>query len=323
MQQLLLTGSPHIRSSNSTSRIMLDVIIALIPALVAGCIFFGSQALLTVALATGAAVGCEALIEKVSGREVTINDLSAVVTGLLLGLNLPPEVPWYIPVCGSAFAIIIAKQLFGGIGHNFINPALAGRCFLLISWPVAMTAFALPIGVAPDVYTTATGVEGISTATPLVALAQGAHMPELSDLFLGSVRGCIGETSALALLIGGAYLLIRRVINYRIPVAYLATVAVFVLFTGHPEYVAYNLFAGGLMLGAFFMATDYVSSPSTPLAQVIFGCGCGVVTMVIRQWGSYPEGVSFSILFMNLFAPLLDSKLVPKIYGEVKKVEEK
>ncbi len=308
MQQMILSGSPHIKSNNSVTRIMLDVIIALIPACIAAVYFFGPGTLLTIALAIGSALLCEAGVEYFTKREITVSDLSAVLTGLLLALNLPPNVPWYIPVCGSAFAIIIVKQCFGGLGHNFVNPALAGRCFLLISFPVVMTTFVAPFA----------GVDAVATATPLVALKEGTGaFATVSDLFFGNVGGCIGETSALALLIGGAYLLIRRVISFRIPLAYLGTVAVFALVSGQPEMILYQLFAGGLMLGAIFMATDYVSAPMNRNAQIVYGIGCGAVTMVIRLWGGYPEGVSFSILFMNLFAPLLDRAFKKKVFGEV------
>ncbi len=313
MQQMILSGSPHIKSGQSVTRMMLDVIIALIPACIAGVYFFGPGALLTIALCIASSVGSEAAMRYFMKRDMTIRDLSAVLTGLLLALNLPPNTPWYIPVTGSAFAIIIVKQCFGGLGHNFMNPALAGRCFLLISFPVVMTTWTAPFA----------GVDAVSTATPLTALAEGgAAMPATWDLFIGNVGGCIGETSALALLIGGAYLLIRKVIAIRIPLAYLGTVALFTLLTGHPEQIPFQLFAGGLMLGAFFMATDYVTSPMNRNAQWIFGIGCGVVTMVIRLWGGYPEGVSFSILFMNLFAPLLDRAFKPKVFGEVQSVEK-
>ncbi len=312
-QELILSGSPHIKSSISTSRIMLDVVIALIPACIAAVYFFGAGCLMTIALCIISAVGCEAAVQYFTKKAVTISDLSAVVTGLLLALNLPPNVPWYIPVCGSAFAIIIVKQCFGGLGHNFMNPALAARCFLLISWPVAMTTFVAPFA----------GVDAVASATPLGVLSEGSGtLPGIFDLFIGKVGGSMGETSVLALLIGGAYLLIRKVISWRIPLAYLGTVAIFTLCTGQPGMILFNLFAGGLMLGAFFMATDYVSSPSSPNAQLVFGVGCGVITMVIRLWGGYPEGVSFSILFMNLLTPLLDKALRPKVFGEVKQANE-
>ena len=292
---------------------MLDVLIALIPACVAAVYFFGIGCITTIALCVGSAVGCEAAIQFFTKKAVTISDLSAVVTGVLLALNLPPNVPWYLPVCGSAFAIIIVKQCFGGLGHNFMNPALAARCFLLISWPVAMTTFIAPFA----------GVDAVASATPLAALKEGATtVPALYDMFIGNIGGSMGETSVLALLIGGVYLMIRKVISVRIPLAYLGTVALITLLTGKPERILFELFAGGLMLGAFFMATDYVSSPSSPKAQLVFGIGCGVITMVVRLWGGYPEGVSFSILFMNLLTPLLDKALRPKVFGEVQKVNE-
>ncbi|MEA4853428.1 MAG: RnfABCDGE type electron transport complex subunit D [Christensenella sp.] len=312
-QELILSGSPHIRSNQSTTRIMLDVIIALIPACIAAVYFFGVGCIWTMLLSVASAVGCEAAIQYFTKKTVTIGDLSAVVTGLLLALNLPAGAPWYLPVCGSAFAIIIVKQCFGGLGHNFMNPALAARCFLLISWPVAMTAFVAPFA----------GVDAVASATPLTALGEGAaNVPGVWDLFIGKVGGSMGETSALALLIGAAYLIIRKVISWRIPVTYLGTVALITLLTGRPDMILFELFAGGLMLGAWFMATDYVSSPSSPKAQLVFGVGCGVITMVIRLWGGYPEGVSFSILFMNLLTPLLDKALKPKKFGEVKTVHE-
>lgn len=312
-QELILSGSPHIKSGQSTSRIMLDVIIALIPACIAAVYFFGVGCIATMALCIASAVGCEAAIQYFTKRAVTISDLSAVVTGLLLALNLPPNVPWYLPVCGSAFAIIIVKQCFGGLGHNFMNPALAARCFLLISWPVAMTTFVAPFA----------GVDAVASATPLGVLHEGGTaIPPIMDMFMGEIGGSMGETSALALLIGGVYLLVRRVISLRIPLAYMGTVALITLLTGKPEMILFELFAGGLMLGAFFMATDYVSSPSSPKAQIVFGIGCGIITMIVRLWGGYPEGVSFSILFMNLLTPLLDKVLKPKVFGEVQKVNE-
>lgn len=312
-QELILSGSPHIKSGQSTSRIMLDVIIALIPACIAAVYFFGVGCIATMALCIASAVGCEAAIQYFTKRAVTISDLSAVVTGLLLALNLPPNVPWYLPVCGSAFAIIIVKQCFGGLGHNFMNPALAARCFLLISWPVAMTTFVAPFA----------GVDAVASATPLGVLHEGGTaIPPIMDMFVGKIGGSMGETSALALLIGGVYLLVRRVISLRIPLAYMGTVALITLLTGKPEMILFELFAGGLMLGAFFMATDYVSSPSSPKAQIVFGIGCGAITMIVRLWGGYPEGVSFSILFMNLLTPLLDKVLKPKVFGEVQKVNE-
>ena len=310
--QKILSSAPHMRDTSSTTKIMLDVIIALMPASVCAVYFFGINALILILLSVGTAVASEALIQLCCKKPVTINDLSAALTGLLVALNLPSGVPFYIPVIGSIFAIAIVKQCFGGLGGNFVNPALAARAFLLISWPIAMTSWVTP------------GVDAVSTATPL-AILQGTSegvMPTMMDMFMGNIPGCIGEVSAIALLAGGIYLLIRRVISYRIPVAFIGMVALISLiqsfFTGDYSSILYNILGGGLFLGAFFMATDYVTSPVSPKAQILFGLGCGGITMVIRLFGGYPEGVSFSILFMNLMAPLLDRKFARKLYGEVK-----
>jgi len=310
--QKILSSAPHMRDTSSTTKIMLDVIIALMPASVCAVYFFGINALILILLSVGTAVASEALIQLCCKKPVTINDLSAALTGLLVALNLPSDVPFYIPVVGSIFAIAVVKQCFGGLGSNFVNPALAARAFLLISWPIAMTSWVTP------------GVDAVSTATPL-AILQGTSegvMPTMMDMFMGNIPGCIGEVSVIALLAGGIYLLIRRVISYRIPVAFIGMVALISLiqsfFTGDYSSILYNILGGGLFLGAFFMATDYVTSPVSPKAQILFGLGCGGITMVIRLFGGYPEGVSFSILFMNLMAPLLDRKFARKLYGEVK-----
>lgn len=314
MRGLLLSPSPHIRTSRTVKSIMCDVLVALLPACIAAVVFFGAGTLWQMALAIGTAVGCEALWQHCCKRSITINDLSAVVTGLLLALNLPPQTPWYIPVAGSAFAILVAKQCFGGLGQNFVNPALAGRAFLLLSFPVAMTSWYAPFA----------GPDAVTSATPLGLLSQGLSLEGITtwDLFIGNIGGCIGETSALALLIGFAYLLIRKDITWRIPCIYMATVAVFTLLLGQPEMILFNLFAGGLMLGAIFMATDYVSAPMNPGAQIAYAVGCGAITMIIRLWGGYPEGVSFAILFMNLTAPLLDRAFKRRVFGEVQRVEK-
>ena len=310
MDKYTLSSSPHVRSAETTGRIMLDVIIALLPATVLGVVFFGWSALWVVLVSTAAAVATEALLQRLMKRKVTIMDGSAAVTGLLLALNLPPSVPLYIPVVGSVFAIAIVKQCFGGIGGNFLNPALAARAFLMLSWPTAMTSWTMP-------------VDAVSTVTPLAAINEaGAGVPSpYLDMFLGNVGGCIGETSALALLIGGIYLVARRVIDPSIPVVYIATVGLFTwvagsdgLFTGDG---LYHMLAGGLMLGAIYMATDYTTSPMTVKGRIIFALGCGVVTSVIRLWGGYPEGVSYSILLMNLFVPLIDRAVKPRMFGSV------
>ncbi|HYF82566.1 MAG TPA: RnfABCDGE type electron transport complex subunit D [Clostridia bacterium] len=309
----LVSSSPHIRSGESTQRIMLDVIIALMPALFAGILYFGFGALTLTVTAVAFAVATEAVMQKIMGKPITINDLSAVVTGMLIAFNVPVTLPLWIVAVGSVFAISVAKQCFGGLGFNFINPALAARAMLLASWPVRMTTWVAP------------GPDAVSTATPLAIIkggeAAGQALPNVMNLFLGNVGGCIGETSALALIIGGAYLLYRGVISHRIPVAFIGTVAVLsFLFGGFdPFAMIYHVFAGGLFLGAIFMATDYSSSPMSARGQIIFGVGCGILTSVIRFYGGYPEGVSYSILLMNLATPLIDKYTMPKKFGEVKK----
>ena len=281
MDKYIMSSSPHVRSSESTRRIMLDVIIALLPATVCGVIFFGLNALITVLVCVVVSVGTEALSQVIMRRKITALDGSAALTGLLLALNLPPSVPWWIPALGGAFAIIIVKQCFGGLGHNFLNPALAARAFLVVSWPTAMTTWTMPI-------------DAVSTATPLTALKMGeAALSPYLDMAVGNIGGCIGETSAIALVIGGLYLLARRVINWRIPAVYIATVALITwvggkdgLFTGD---ALYHILGGGLMIGAFYMATDYTSSPMTGSGKIVFALGCGLITSVIRLWGGLPR----------------------------------
>lgn len=308
--KLIVSSSPHIRNNENVKRIMTDVVIALLPATIYGIYQFGLRALLVVVLCIASSVVFEALFQKLTGQKITVLDMSAVVTGLLLALNLPPTVPVYIPVLGSLFAIVIVKQLFGGLGHNFMNPALAARAFLLISFAKHMTTWV---------------VDGVSGATPLGLLNENLPIDDIQiiDLFTGNIGGCIGETSAICLLIGGAYLLLRRVICWRIPVTYIATVAVLIGLLGRNgfdiNYIAFHLFSGGLFLGAFFMATDYVSSPVTKTGKIIMGLGCGLLTVLIRLYGSYPEGVSFAILIMNLFVPLIDRYTIPRAFGEVSK----
>jgi electron transport complex protein RnfD len=311
--RFLVSSSPHIRSGESTKRIMMDVAIALLPALFSGIWFFGWRALWLTAVAVAFAVASEAVMQKVMKRPVTIKDFSAVVTGILIAFNIPVTLPWWMSAIGSIFAIVIVKQCFGGIGHNFMNPALAARAMLFASWPVDMTTWV------------SRGADAVSTATPLAILkgteAVNQALPSLTNLFLGNVGGCIGETSVLALLLGGLYLIYRRVISLRIPVTYILTVGVFAfLFSGFQVYyIPYHIFAGGLFLGAIFMATDYSSSPMTAKGQIIFAIGCGFLTSVIRFFGGYPEGVSYSILLMNIATPLIDRFTSPKKFGEVKK----
>ncbi len=306
--RLVATSSPHIVSKETTTTVMLDVIIALVPAAIAGMYYFGISSALVMALAVGSAVGTEAAIQKITKQKVTINDLSAVITGLLLGMNLPPSVPWWMPIIGSFVAISIGKQVFGGIGNNFINPALAGRAFLVASWPVEMTFWVNP-GAAPDT---------VAAATPLGLINTSPEsLQPLSDLILGRIPGCIGETSALLLLVGGGYLIYRKVITWRIPVAYIGTVAVIALVYGGFDftYAGYHVFGGGLMLGAIFMATDYSSSPVTARGKIIYGIGAGLLTMLIRLFSTLPEGVTYSILFMNVAAPLIEKYTAPRVFG--------
>ncbi len=320
-QRLVLSSSPHIRSTDSISRIMRDVVIALTPAALYGFYRFGLPAIMVTLVSILTAVGTEALIQKLKGQEVTINDWSAVVTGLLLAMNMPASSPWWLAVIGSAFAIAIVKHAFGGLGHNFMNPALAARAMLMASWPVRMTAWTQP-GAFP--------VDAVSTATPLAMLKEtyqfniaeamsnaSYNVPSLWQVFEGNVGGSLGETSALLLILGGLYLVWRKVISIRIPAIFIGTVAVLTFFMGgfEPMLTLYDLFAGGLMLGAFFMATDYASSPINPRGQVIFAVGCGLLTAVIRFYGGYPEGVSYSILLMNVAAPLIERYTTPRVFG--------
>lgn len=308
--KLIISSSPHIQSTVKVQSIMRDVIIALLPATLAGIYYFGMPAAVNVVVSVLGAVCAEYVVQKAMKRKVTINDLSAVVTGLLLAMNVPAALPWWAMFIGSVFAIVVAKQVFGGLGHNFINPALAARAMLLASWPVQMTNWTAPAG-----------VDAASTATPLSVLkaAEAANPASLFDLFIGRTGGCIGETSAVLLLLGGLYLIYRGVISYYIPVVYIVTVYIMTtLFSGFdPMMGAYNILSGGLFLGAFFMATDYASSPVNRNAQIVFAFGCGFLTSVIRYFGGYPEGVSYSILLMNVATPLLDKYIVPKKFGEV------
>jgi electron transport complex protein RnfD len=312
---ITISATPHIRSGESIQSIMRDVIIALLPATVMGIVYFRLQALLLIVISIASAVIAEALYQKGTKQKVTISDLSAVVTGLLLAMNLPASAPWWVPIVGSVFAIVIAKQLFGGLGQNFVNPALAGRAFLLASYPTIMTSWVTP------------GADAVSTATPLALLKAGTfeELPSLADAFLGNIGGCIGETCALALIIGGIYLIWRGVISWRIPVVYIVTVFVLTAIIGRNgvRMPIYELCTGGLMLGAFFMATDYATSPVTPKGQIIMAVGCGLLTTLIRIFGGYPEGVSYSILIMNLCVPLIERYTKPTIFGALPKEAKK
>jgi electron transport complex protein RnfD len=290
---------------------MRDVVIALLPATAASIYFFGMKAAIIVAITVLTAVVTEAGIQKLRKQDLTINDGSAVVTGLLLALNLPASAPWWIPVIGAIFAIAIVKHVFGGIGSNFMNPALAARAFLVTSWPIQMTTWIAP------------GADAVSTATPLGMIKEGATeaLPSLMNVMTGSVGGSLGETSAILLLLGGLYLVYRKVISYRIPVFYIGTVFVLTFLLGGFDITQsiYSIFVGGLMLGAIYMATDYSSSPITAKGQIVFAMGAGILTTLIRFYGGYPEGVQFSILLMNVATPLIERFTAPKVFGGAKK----
>lgn len=311
MKNLIVSASPHRRSEVTTQKIMLLVIISLLPAIAASAVFFGARAIALIAVCCSSAVLFEYLCRRVMKREQTISDMSAAVTGIILALNLPPTLPYWIAIVGSFIAIVIVKQLFGGLGQNFANPAVTARIVLMLSFTSHMTTWAVPgSGVSSD--TIVTG------ATPLVS-----GEASLTDLFIGNVGGCLGETSALALLIGGLFLIFKKIISPSTPAAFIGTVALLTWISGGN--VMYQLLSGGLFLGAFFMATDYVTTPVTTKGKVVFGIGCGLVTFIIRNFGSYPEGVSFSILLMNILTPYIDmfTKTKPLGMKTIKKEEKK
>lgn len=323
MEKLLtVSSSPHAHQKHNVQSIMRDVVIALIPTFLVGTYLFGLKALWVTLVCVVSCVAFEAVWQKFTHQKVTITDLSAVVTGLLLAFNLPSNVPIYVPVVGSFVAIILAKQCFGGIGQNFINPALAARAFLLAAYPTAMTNFEFPERFIGSV---GHNVDALAGATPLVLFKTGNidRMPTMLDAFLGNIGGCMGEVSALALLVGGLYLIYKKVISWHIPVCYLGALFVITaLFSGHGLYESFtSLFLGGAMLGAFFMATDYTTTPMTHKGQIIFAIMAGIIAGVIRLFGGYPEGVSYSILIMNLAVPLIDKFVKPVRFGGGKACE--
>lgn len=321
--ELIVSVSPHIRSEESTSRIMWTVTLSLLPAFAMAVYYFGPRAIYITALCVVGSLFSEWLVQKMAGKEITIKDGSAFLTGVLLGLNMPSSVPFYIPLVASFVAVAITKQLFGGLGYNIFNPALMGRAFALITWPRAMTTWFTPTAAFM-------GMDATTTATPLGILKEeGVHkllevfgdkMTLYTKLLIGYRAGSLGETSVIAILIGAAFLLYKRYISWHIPVSFLATVAVLTwifggkegLFTGDP---IVHLLSGGLMLGAWFMATDYVTCPSVKKGQIIFGIGCGFLTALIRLKAGYPEGVMFAILLMNCFTPLIDRNLKSRVFG--------
>ena len=324
--KLIATSSPHIRAAENTRSIMLDVIIAMMPALIWAIVKFGFRALTLTAVSV---VGCmffEWGYRKLLKKPQSIGDLSAVVTGMLLAFVCPPTLPYWMIIIGAFFAIVVVKQLYGGIGCNFLNPALAGRAALLASYATAMTTWAVPMS---KLSAFGSNADAVTSSTPLAMMKNGDFATLTStysvvDMFLGRVGGSLGEVSALMLLLGGVYLVIRKVISWHIPVAYIATVAILTLIAAPAgisgvDYMLYNVFGGGLMLGAIFMATDYATSPVTKPGQIIFGIGCGLLTCFIRRFGSYPEGVCYSIMIMNCTTWLLDKYIRPTIYGAPKK----
>ena len=320
--ELTISSSPHLHSKTTTQTVMRDVLIALMPALVGSVVIFGFRALLVTLVSVAACVFFEWMYSKLTGHICQVYDMSAMVTGVLVAFVCPVTIPYWCILIGDFFAIVVVKMLFGGVGRNIVNPALAARAFMF-SWPVLMTTWVAPGWEnAAGLFST---VDAVTAATPLADMAQN-QLPEitLTRLFLGNVGGTIGETSALLLLLGFGYLLVRRVVNLRIPLAYIGTVAVLAFLfprgaNGHWEWMAYQLLSGGLMLGALFMATDYVTSPVTKLGQVLFGIGCGLLTIAIRYFGSYPEGVSYAILVMNCSVVLFDRLGRPKKFGAPKK----
>lgn len=313
--KLFVGSSPHLRSEATVSTVMRDVVIALIPTLLAGIYFFGLRALLVTLVSVAFAVGSEYIYEKLTHKPITIKDFSAVITGMLIAFNVPVTIPYWMVALGSMFAIIIVKQLYGGLGMNFMNPALAARAALMASFPTAMANYAAPNTTISNLINSSTysSLDASTFATPL---SKGTQVNFL-EAFLGVRGGCIGEVSTICLLIGAGYLLYRGVIQLRIPLVFISTTAVVLALTGTAiADLPVQLLMGGLILGAFFMATDYVSAPVNRKAQIFFAMGCGIITALIRNFGSLPEGVSYSILFMNIFTPLLEKYCVPKVFGE-------
>ena len=309
-KNLAVSSSPHLRDKTTTRSIMMEVALALAPAGIVSIILFGGNAAMLIAVSVIFAVFSEFAYEKLAHKTVTVGDWSAVVTGLLLAYNLPATAPWWIAAIGSVLAIVLVKQMFGGIGSNFMNPALTARAILFVSWSTIMASYP-----ATNFMT-----DAVSGATPLGVLSStGVSGVSLTDLLLGNVGGVLGETCKLALLAGGIYLIARNIIDWKIPVFFIATVFVCFLIKDGAEMALYEILSGGLFLGAFFMATDYSTSPVTNIGRIIMGIGCGIFLFVIRAFASLPEGCSYAILLMNVFTPLIDKLTMPKPFGEVKK----
>lgn len=326
-KRLTVSASPHVRSNETTTGIMLDVIIALVPALIMSAIYFGTRALVLTSVTVGSAVLAEWVSRKVMKRSNTLGDLSAIVTGLILAFNLPATLPLWMAAIGSIIAIVVVKQMFGGIGQNFVNPAMTARIILMVSFPTAMAKWIVP-------FENAWSADAVTSATPMATLASAKGgdlsavadaLPTLTDMLLGKHGGSMGEVCSIALICGGLYLILRKVISPIIPVAFIGTVAVTMfLYSGfNLEYTAYQLLGGGLMLGAFFMATDYTTCPINKKGKLIFGIGCGLITFVIRVFGALPEGVSFSIILMNIFVPHIENLCASKPFGTLKEKKAK
>ena len=299
--------APYLRSKDTTQKMMLDVIIALLPALAASIYFFGMNALMLTVVSVASCVVAEVLMQKLFKKKVTVSDLSAVITGILLAFNLPASAPWWMPVFGGFFAICIAKQIFGGIGSNFMNPALAARAAIMASWPGLITNYITP--------------DGVASATPLQLMKAGTtgELPSLMDMAIGNIGGVIGETCSILLVLGGIYLIVKKVIDWKIPCLYILTTTVLLAAFGVDiSLLPYHILGGGLILGAFFMATDFVTCPVTPNGRIIFAIGCGIITAIIRVYGGMAEGVSYAIILMNTATPLIESLTTPKVFGEVK-----
>lgn len=322
-ERLNVSSNPHVRDKMSTDRIMLLVVIALLPASLFGIYNFGIHALLVILVSVVSSVVFEWLYDHFMHKKNTITDFSAVVTGLLLALNMPPQIPLWMPVLGSAFAIIVVKQLFGGLGQNIMNPALGGRCFLMISFAGPMTDFAVSGNFSNlDLMSNSAAVDAVSTATPLALLKSGESVNVLS-MFVGNIKGTIGETSVIALLIGAIFLLVMKVIDLRIPLTYLGSFSIFIILyqiigsgSFDINYLLAHLCGGGLMLGAWFMATDYVTTPITKKGQLVYGCALGILTAVFRLFGGSAEGVSYAIIFCNLLIPLIERVTFPTAFGK-------
>mgnify|MGYP001660812665 FL=1 len=299
--------APYLRSKSTTQKMMLDVIIAMLPALAASIYFFGMNALMLTVVSVISCVVAEVFMQKLFKKKVTVSDLSAVITGILLAFNLPASAPWWMPVFGGFFAICIVKQIFGGIGSNFMNPALAARAAIMASWPGLITNYITP--------------DGVASATPLQLMKAGTtgELPSLMDMAIGNIGGVIGETCSILLVLGGIYLIVKKVIDWKIPCLYILTTTVLLAAFGVDiSLLPYHILGGGLILGAFFMATDFVTCPVTPNGRIIFAIGCGIITAIIRVYGGMAEGVSYAIILMNTATPLIESLTTPKIFGEVK-----